>query len=311
MTQWITEIFSWLNVQSNILGAIASLLTIIGVVAGSILALPRIKIFLNKWKSAPTPPYETTQRLNKSIALMREAQATEQNFTAARLAQMIGMEKPGDLQMYLDGKQEPTFDFLERFADCFGLNKEWLKFGDSYMLQMLDLYFPEQAFLSKIMDCKPEVIYFVREDAAEGQTIIVLSPSEHKFIIVPDVVNISSHVGGGGTMQIVMFYHFIRRLISLVWETNAIDVQVFGRFLSSSDFDQLMNGMVYPGKFLRPNVRMNKSHWWEDFINIDHDSKCEENFKNDYGHEFIKAQEIVRYNLDKFPPVEFDLAMAA
>ena len=63
------------------------------------------------------------------LSLMNQ-QRTYNQYTVAKLARIMQLNSVSELEDIFLGKREPSFDFIDRFCECFGVYKEWLINGE-------------------------------------------------------------------------------------------------------------------------------------------------------------------------------------
>lgn len=227
----------------------------------------------------------TIGRLNQYKDILQEG---NDQYTIPRLAKIMGFSSTGELECYFKGEKEPDFAFLEKFSDVFGINYDWLSEGRGKPFVTDGEHYPESCY-SYIENLNPEKIYFIRSDAKEGFTGIILQINDYKYKIVDGRWHISSYVGAGGQMQIYSMYKLIEKL-----RENGYHNKCFGKILKDKDFSLLFSGGVIPNLILK---KYPLSYWWDDFTDIKHRYIISKNYEFCYGAEFIKAQMIVRYEL--------------
>jgi hypothetical protein len=240
---------------------------------------------------------ELGERFNHVLNLMNERRMME--MTVPKMARLLGIPDSGTLQSYFDGRVEAPFEIRERFAECFGVCKEWINFGERRPFSSdfeLDVYHAEEE-LPKIRNLKPEMLFVVRSMAPEGFTVLVLRINRHKYLVSDYPWNISSHVGGGGSLTMFSFY----KLMKLLWEQygNNLDMVIQGRFIDANKFKQLSWGEIFPGVLEHDR----SIPWWEDFPDIYQLRRVAEGgmYLREYGEEFIKAQKIIKEQLEDDP----------
>lgn len=237
---------------------------------------------------------DISERFNHILKLMNPwPQDWPQDFSVGKLAEIMGFEKVSDLSKYFNGQEEPTFAFMEKFCNCFGVNADWLKFGDATpycsteypALYALDYY-------ERICELQPKFIYFVKSNSKECKTVIALEIEEYKYIYFPKSYHISSYVGSTGREQIFSFYQLIRKL-----KDSGFYNQCFGRIVEPKLFRDIITGRVFLGSVCN-RYGFNES-WWDDFTDVYHKYPIAKGYEKRHGKEFIYAQRIVRGFLDE------------
>lgn len=233
---------------------------------------------------------DISERFNHILKLMNQ---WYQDFSVGKLAEIMGLEKVSDLSKYFNGQEEPIFAFMEKFCDCFGVNVDWLKFGDATpycSTEYTELFALD--YYERICELQPKFIYFVKSKSKECKTVIVLEIEEYKYIYFPKSYHISSYVGSTGREQIFSFYELIKKL-----KDSGFYNQCFGRIVEHKLFDDIITGRVFLGSVC--NRYGFNEPWWDDFTDVYHEYPIANGYEKSHGKEFIYAQRIVRGFLDK------------
>ena len=154
---------------------------------------------------------ELALRFRKVLDLMNEGR-THNKFTIAKLASIAGLSRVGELEKYFSGEEEPTFDFIDHFSSVFGVNRQWLNFGE------WTTFLSEEGTLGRthaidyydmIVSLNPVYIYFVQDTSTSRESGIVLKLSDFKYRTIHRHWHISDDVGTTGRRQIYSFYKLI------------------------------------------------------------------------------------------------------
>lgn len=229
-----------------------------------------------------------TKRFNEVLKLMNEQRKFEL-FTVADLAKAMELESVGVLEKILVGQNEPSFEFIERFCNRFGINRNWLEKAESKPFAK-----PRNEegtnyatdFVGEIEKTKPGNIYVIRTMAESGEVFLVLQFGLHQYKIVGGLWPIRGNVGTRGNAQILNLYDFLLFLKSKY-------VFIRSRVLDDDSFMRLYEGSVFPGNIIS-NSR--ESDWADDFMDVDHEYDHLD-YLALYGDGFMRAQEIVRQRL--------------
>jgi transcriptional regulator with XRE-family HTH domain len=244
-------------------------------------------------KNAIQPKSEVAgivKRFNQILTLMNEKRSYGK-YTIASLAQLMKLHSVGELESVFLGNREPSFDFIDHFCACFGVNRDWLIEGKSNPFRSSEKtnYDPLE-YLSEIENINPERIYFIRSESAIGEVFILLKLADWKYKIVSRVWHISDHVGAGGQSQIFGLYKLI-----LALQKSPHRLNCGGRILREADFDNLLSGNAFPGSIIEfPNQ---ENPWWDDFIDVHHTYPISSSYESWYGKGFMEAQSTVRSKL--------------
>lgn len=232
------------------------------------------------------------KRFGRVLELMNEGRHYDK-YTIAKLAQLLKLRKISELENVFEGKDEPSFEFIEDFCKTFGINREWLtegKWAPYYNANLV--HFDPLDYFDDIRTLDPEGIYFILCKSEVGEAFIVLKFADWKFQIFDQIWHISDHVGGGGRRQILGMYRLINKL-----QAESFYEKCSGRILEEAVFKKLHSGEVFPGSILdHPRT---ENHWWDDFTDVNHKFPIAENYESSYGKGFIYAQSVVRQKLEE------------
>ena len=250
----------------------------------------------------PRKKSETTkiaERLQLILKLMNDGR--DENFTIAEFSKILNLKKVSDLEKYFLNEDEPSFKFLKKFSNEFGINLKWLTEGKEYPFKWdqdvyINLY---EEYLNKTdtQICPWNIVsaknkYFcrifvmesvIRTDCANGETCLLLEIKDHKYITLNHFVHFSSQNGHSGQLALVE----LRKLImTLVIERNFITK---GVIVSKKIFDELYEGKIFPySALIRKTGRFD--YWHDDFTDLynqrfgyQHHEKYDKNFKDAFN----------------------------
>lgn len=224
-----------------------------------------------------------SERLQLILKLMNEER--NEKFTIAEFSKILKLKKVSDLEKYFLNEDEPTFKFLKKFSNEFGINITWLTEGREYPFkwdQDIYIHYYDNC-LNKIEKLNPQIIYFIRSDSLNGETCIMLEIDDHHFIVLNTFFHFSIQNGHGGTLSLVD----LRKLImTLIIEKKYITK---GVIVSNKIFNDLYEGKISPYTALcRKKGRF--EHWHDDFTDIhnerygyQHHQKYDQNFKDAFN----------------------------
>jgi hypothetical protein len=239
---------------------------------------------------------EVSDRLN--YILKRISNGVAGRFEISELAEMLKENKSEDFYQYFEGTKEAPFDFLDKLAELFCINKSYLKHGkgtpfapESFNGELFPL-----DYYKEIVSLNPQAIWLVRskgnDNTDDGYTFLFLDLGNNKYYLFNRIYHINTMIGGTGSSQIVSLYKLIVKLLYKYGHGK-----VNGLYIKNEDWVPLCNGELYPGEIIR-KYRQNHS-WWQDFIDIYHtDGNAKDgSYENWWGKEFIEAQIIVRRSI--------------
>lgn len=238
---------------------------------------------------------QIANRLQHSLYLINQA-FKSRPLLIPEIAELLGLEKAGILQEYVDGTNEPGFRFLEEYATFFGINTNWMKCGKGEpFLSTEQVELMATDYLNRIKELKPKVIYFIKADTQENDAGIVLKLDTYKYVYFPKTWAVSSYVGVTGQSQIYSLYKLIKKLQELqrCYSFESIGHQDFycqSGTVSEKDFWDLFCGRVYPPSV----IPFHNDCWWDDLTDVSHSWACAGGYPEKYGQEFLKAQEIIK-----------------
>ncbi|NJO93603.1 MAG: hypothetical protein HC820_03140 [Hydrococcus sp. RM1_1_31] len=196
---------------------------------------------------------------------MKQGYGESNELSVQKIADMLKLESAGILQDYFDGVQEPSFHFLETYAALFGINRNWLKYGESEpFVSTEQIYSYATDYIDRIQELSPQIIYFIHSQNETGTSGILLQLSEFKYTYFPKTWNISSHVDSTRGNQIFEFYRLVEALKTQHKLINP-SYCFQGRIVNSKDFSNLFSGKIYPGVI----IDLDENCWWDDFTTSD------------------------------------------
>lgn len=102
-----------------------------------------------------------SNRLQLALKLMNESR--DEKFTIAEFSRILNLEKVSNLEKYFLDKEEPSFEFLEKYTNEFGLSSRWLIEGKGNPFKHdEEIYIDMFDCLEKINELNPSIIYFIR-----------------------------------------------------------------------------------------------------------------------------------------------------
>ncbi|QLE78491.1 helix-turn-helix transcriptional regulator [Francisella sp. Scap27] len=247
----------------------------------------------NDINSIVTETKKVSERFCKVLQIMNENRASCLRFTIARLAEIMNLEKISKLENIFIGKQEPSFQFIEKFSKTFGVNERWLieGIGTPFSNNLQTKLYPMDYF-EMIKNIKPDRIYFVKENSNRSPAFILLKISEWKYLTLRRTWHISDEVGATGQAQLYSFYSLVKKLRN----ERETYINCNGLILGGEDFNLLLSGQVFPGKFV--DIGFTEKPWWDDLTDINHSYPISSSYEEWYGESFIKAQKIVKSHIE-------------
>ncbi|PJI29702.1 MULTISPECIES: hypothetical protein [Acinetobacter] len=226
-----------------------------------------------------------SNRLQLGLKLINESR--DEKFTVAKLSRILNLEKVSDLEKYFLDKEEPSFEFLEKYANEFGLSSRWLIEGKGNPFKHdEEIYIDVFDCLEKINELNPSIIYFIRANNISGETCIAIEVNEHCHVVLNTTVHFSKQNGHGGTRQLVSF----RKLImSLILEKNYITK---GIIVSGVVFNALFQGKIHPMTAIDKRLGPFQ-HWHDDFTDL-YNERYGYKYHEEYDQNFKDAFHLVK-----------------
>jgi len=205
------------------------------------------------------------------------------------LALAMQLEAPAELEAVLVGQAPATFELLDRFCSRFAVNKEWLTTGrrSPFRSEVEFRSLPEK-YLSLIEEADCDTVYAVRSKSDIGEAFLVIESDPLKFWQLPDIWHVSSHVGGGGSRDLLSLWSLFKN-----WSNGSASYMVLGRYIEPDLAESIWNGETHPGAV----ADLPLSHWWDDLTDLDYTWTSRKGLRDAYGKEFLAAQEIIRQML--------------
>ncbi|MFT4694257.1 MAG: hypothetical protein ACI8TE_001168 [Francisella sp.] len=143
-------------------------------------------------------------------------------------------------------------------------------------------------YFDMIKEVKPDRVYFVKENTSTSSAFILLRISKWKYLILDRAWHISDEVGATGQAQLYSFYSLVKKLCA----ERELYINCNGLILEKEEFSLLLNGEIFPGKFV--DIGFTENPWWDDLTDIYNNYPITSHYEVWYGKSFIKAQEIIR-----------------
>lgn len=230
---------------------------------------------------------QIASRMKKLLALMNVKRY--EPITVADMARAMDLSSPADLDGVMEGSMPATFAMLDQFCDRFAVNKEWVTTGrEAPFRPTLEHQSLPDDYFDLIEQERPEAVYVVRSRSAVGEAFLALECCSLRYQLIPGVWHVSSHVGGGGSRQLLSLYTLFKR-----WSTSVKPYRIVGRCIEHTLAESIWNGDAWPGHL----SKLPPSNWWDDLTDIEHKWTSRNGAGTAYGPEFVLAQDIVRAQL--------------
>jgi len=253
-------------------------------------ALPQQKA--HREKTGIVTKISESEKISKRFQTVLDLMNGRRNYkkyTIYRLAEILDLDNGDYLQDIFLGETSPTFDFMQKFCEVFGVFYPWLSYGEGAPFENEDrtMYYPSYETFEKII---PDRIYFIRSKST-GEAFSVLKFTDWKYLITYKSWPIHAGTGHGGQNQIVDFHRLILKL-----QKNGFYDRLRGLHLEENEFRPLHHGSIFPGKFLDSAV---DDYWWMHFTDVTYKYWTAEDYTQKYDKNFIEAQKVVQYGLQR------------
>lgn len=227
---------------------------------------------------------QVSHRFKITLELINEERRYD-NYTIAKLAQIMNLKKISDLENVFTGALEPTFNFMKKYAETFGINFKWLSEGHGTPFDYSEERIIDPTGYIRIINERDfYCMYLLRSDCEKGRTLAVFRLNDWKYETIKHYWHVSSHLGGTGSMQLLNLYNFI--------ETYKYRISIKGKSVSDVDFGYLYSGEKYPGYIL--DKYSGDSNWWHDLTDLNNEGASKNDYEKKYGNEFVIARNIIR-----------------
>lgn len=264
-------------------------------------ARPHFPVYFNngeaerEYKVAPSTKAvnsKRSERLRTFLALVNDRSHAE-DLTISEIAEQLGLERITELDDYFSGADEPPIELLKRIADLYCISSEWIVHGKGSPFYHSEPFFLEaHESLALIRESAPEEIIFVRSASEFGECVIVLKYNEWKYHRLNSYCHVSAHVGGTGSAQLLSIFNLITDLSKPTRSAYCV-----GQTLSAEEFENLVNGEVFPGAILEK--RRFKSLWWDALLDIEYEHSTASKYADLYGVALVDAHRVIRKQIAK------------
>lgn len=240
---------------------------------------------------APIPPRIGEVIGGRLVEVHRLLNASpRRGFCPARMAAIMEMPRPVDLERLMRAEDDVTFEFLDRFADTFAASRDWIRYGVGapFEARRSDTYQSGESLLQIVESANPKTLYFVKDTSDACRATIVAEVEPHRFRVIFEPIHVSSQNGNGGAGRLVSFFDLVTLL-----QGRSTRWSMTGVLVSPEAFDALLGGSWWPGKVC---LGGNQSTWWDDFTDISGKYPISSGYASAHGKAFVDAQEIVRYH---------------
>jgi chemotaxis protein histidine kinase CheA len=186
------------------------------------------------------------ERIYEALDLIAEG---EPGVTPAAVARLAGGSSVEALQGCLNGQSVPSFDQLDRLCEALFLNPRRLEATDAERAKALPVFstLRERCGAAQaaayLQGRRPKHVYFVVDDSEDRRTGVILGYSELAYVLLERVpVNADADRTKDPTLKA-----FVRMVRDIDAASKRSDLQKSSLTISSSEWDALAAGNVWPG----------------------------------------------------------------
>lgn len=223
--------------------------------------------------------------------LLNESKRQMENpYTDEKISSLLELSNVKDLQKYLNTNETPDDAFKEKFVEIFGVNREWMVYGQGDKPFKSNIkyhkgYDPTEIVSEGFLNSDDKIIFVVGHDEDNKQIgMFVIKHNEHFYEVVPKQFTFNPNVGAGGTSNLVKLYDVIKELDN----KNILDSMVY--LANSEQTKSLFYGDVAPKAVLKLS---HYNGFLNCFLDIDQES-IERNIKEKFlERDIIEVQKII------------------
>lgn len=207
---------------------------------------------------------EIGARLERAVALMNAGREGDELFTLQSLARHAGHPDWRRIEQIVIGSADADEAELLSLAKALGLNPAWVIEGKGapFCVDGENGHRHVEEIFDTIVAMAPKRIVFVRQrEGGHGHhdAFIAVERDEARWYVFRDTHPACDRVGGGGSYDLFELCRLMRRL-----DHEDVEGRILchGRHLDSPQFEQVLEGEVYPGSILN---FYRHDRWWEGF----------------------------------------------
>lgn len=210
---------------------------------------------------------EVAERLAYSLNLINSFKMNVVKYS--HIAKMCGYENAEIFLNWLQAKQEPSFNELEKIAAYLYFNEDWLVHGDEHPIPSSHWQIENNvdsnikslfSYIDPISKLESEVqeIIFVRDTSKEGSLLVIKVLKEWRVKVLTTNIHISTYNGVGGRNMLENF----ARLCSRLYKSTEYLIKTRSYLIENQLFEKIMRCEEHPLTLLK---KEHSSIWWEAF----------------------------------------------
>lgn len=227
-----------------------------------------------------------SQRLKILLAEINDTTNAPLGIKPVHIAKSIGEDYATLMEDWFLGRQEPSFSQLEKIADYFGSNPNWLLFGDGTPFLIEHSRVPESMdegiewfITSAHKDRHITHVSFLREKS-NGGLMIIKRYGRWGCEVFTTPYYLHTSIGNGGFSSLASLFVLWQKFYKVYAKTSGLIVNSY--LVNSTDFTNIYNGNHHPLKTLK---KMSSSCWWEDI--------WDKKMPNSYWEGYLELRETV------------------
>lgn len=227
------------------------------------------------------------KRLDYCMCLMNVGLENSKRLNIESLSRWMGYESSNTIKQYYTSTTEPDFEFEKSIAEKLGVNIKWLQTGIGEVFKS-ELPNNNRAFHILEQDSVQQVeeIFFL---CSERNTLIIVEKfDDYKYLYIPHEFVFNSCVGRDGASELYSLYYTLKELCKKNLNINQGIYRV-----TDKDFYEVLHGKKH--SIACRHFKDYTNFIMEDFLDLYKTEQQREYYCKNYGEDFIKIQDIVRY----------------
>lgn len=238
-----------------------------------------------------------SERLNEFIGLLGE------DITLEKIREILEIDSISNLENILNNQEVATAAFLEKFCSKLGANYTWITEGKREPFEIKGNSAELPSFFINNMKKEYDEFYLIRAEDENGH-IFVVTKSENniKYNIFPtNWLSNNPYLTKNKNSEYYTFDYYDdkdKALIANLYQTlnknlYSSDIKFYSRILSKQDFNEVLSGKAYIGKYINNSKYQRGVNWWRDFG----DMSTSEETRRSYQDECVETHEQIKLYL--------------
>lgn len=227
---------------------------------------------------------ETTVRFNYILSLLTK---NNRLLNLPKISKLLGFSSPNSISKYILGKEDISFEIIEKMEDVFNVNSSFLTEESQKPFKTETGFYSIMDVLYKALEIKSKKIYFLLSDDVESRYSVIIQESDFKYMIIESYWKL--HISEPPYTEYSELKNIHELYEVLIRLSTRREMNFYGRYLTQEIFSQVFSGNIYPF-FIIDKTDM--SFWVDDFTDINHHRITQ--YQNNYGDNFLNAQKEVR-----------------